>query len=105
MQDLNQLTFIQLDGFNPEYSDEACFTIHNRQFEVAANMSVDASGNRTYSMPVELNTMQRVCVLQAIDILIDEYFNDESSFEDDENPERIYFTEHRLYSDKGRSLN
>ncbi len=100
-----KLTFIQLDRFNPDYDDEACFTIHSSQFEIAANMTFDENGNRTYRMPAELNQEQRILTMQAIDFLIDACFAEKFLFEDDENSKRIYFTEDRLCSDKGRSLN
>lgn len=109
-EELSQLPFIALDRFNPDYDETACFTIHGSDFEVSASVTFDEISNRTYRLPTELSLMQRVCALQAIDIMIDESFVDVSSFEEDERPTRIYFAIHSmccnygLYSDKGRLI-
>ena len=109
-EELSQLPFVALDRFNPSYDNEANFTIHGSEFETSANISFDEVGNRTYRLPTELSPIQRVCVLQAIDVLIDESFADVSAFDEDEDPTRIYFAVHSmccnygLYSDKGRLI-
>ena len=109
-EELSQLPFIALNGFNPDYDEVACFTIHGRDFETFASVTFDEINNRTYRLPTELSPMQRVCVLQAIDILIDESFAETPNFDEGEDPTRIYFAVHSmccnygLYSDKGRML-
>lgn len=109
-EELSQLPFVALDRFNPDYDEAACFTIRGSNFETSASVAFDEISNRTYRLPTELSPMQRVCALQAIDIMIDESFKDVSSFDEDERPTRIYFAIHSmccnygLYSDKGRLI-
>lgn len=109
-EELSQLPFVALSSFNPDYDEAACFTIHGRDFETFASVTFDEINNRIYRLPTELSPMQRVCALQAIDILIDESFAETPNFDESEDPMRIYFAIHSmccnygLYSDKGRML-
>ncbi|WP_151708831.1 hypothetical protein [Acinetobacter brisouii] len=110
IEEVKQLPFVQLDQFNPDYDDKAFFTIHTAKFEVAASIAFDEVSNRIYGLPVELSPIQRMIVLQAIDILIDEHFAEEPTFTNNEDVTRLYFAQHSmcanygLCTDQGRVL-
>lgn len=112
IQETLALPFIELVRFAPDCDDHAEFLVHVPGGK-AYNASVHFGEGelRHYVFESQMPANLRAAALEAVEILIDESFADESQFnEDEEDPNVIYVAVHQmtrnygLYTNMGRPL-
>lgn len=107
-EELIQLPTVMLTEFNIDCSDIAYFVVSNgsKITEICANF---ADNKRVYYL-ADLNSIQRIIAMQAMDLIIEQMLGENSIFQQDELQTIVYFALHSmcmnygLYTSKGRNL-
>lgn len=106
--ELNELSPITLIEFNPDYSEEAKFNFTFK--DQVSDLSVKFSNDRRVYDFADLHAAHRLIALEAMDLLIDNLFNEQCVFVGSESQTTIYYALHSmcmnyaLYSSEGRKL-
>lgn len=108
---LNALPFIKLVTFNPDYDDEAKFSFVDTDGKKYPVSMIAKDGQHHYVFGQWFPPKYRAAALEAVDLLLDEHFVEESRFnEDEEDPTALFIAvesacqDFTLYSDKGREI-